>query len=84
MGMTATFDNIFVEPLVEKDGNVIVPPMFRRKHMNVMKGVTVKCGPDALVGENETILFNKWQDNIVEVDGKKMLIIKPYHILAIK
>jgi hypothetical protein len=81
--MTATFDNIFVEPAIEKEGDVFVPPMFRRKYKNVMRGTTVKCGPLSNVAENETILFSKWQDNFVEIDGKQLLLIKPQHIFAI-
>ena len=84
MGIKPTYDNIFVEPLTEKDGQVFVPPMFRRRHKETMKGITVKCGPDAIVSEGEEILFNTWQDNMIEFEGKKMLIIKPHHIIAIQ
>jgi len=82
--MTATHDNIFVEPFIEKEGEVFVPPIFRRRHQMVMKGKTVHCGPNAIISEGETVLFSKWADNEITLEGKKLLMIKPYHILAIQ
>lgn len=82
--MIATEDNIFVKCIEEKEGALHIPPVFRRKNQIVMRGVTVNVGPEAIVGVGETIIFNKWQDNMIVINNETLLLIKPYHILAIQ
>lgn len=82
--MIATEDNIFVKRIEENKGELHIPPMFQRKNQVVMRARTVLCGPDAIIGPGETVICNKWQDNEITIDGEKLLLIKPFHILAIQ
>lgn len=84
MKIKATEDNIFVHPLPVEEGKVYVPPAFARKTQESLLGVVVAVGPDGQINVGDTILFYRYQDNSIEVNGQFVLIIKPHSLLAIK
>lgn len=84
MRIIATEDNIFVHPLPAEEGKVYVPPVFQRKNKESLLGVVVAVGPEGKINVGDTVLFTKYQDNGIEVDGQFLYIIKPMSLLAIK
>lgn len=84
MRIVATEDNIFVHPLPAEEGKVYVPPVFARKNQESILGVVVAVGPDGRISVGDTVLFYKYQDNGIEVNGQFLYIIKPMSLLAIK
>lgn len=84
MKIIATEDNIFVHPLPAEEGKVYVPPVFQRKNKESLLGVVVAVGPEGKINVGDTVLFTKYQDNGIEVDGQFLYIIKPMSLLAIK
>ncbi len=84
MRIEACADNIFVKVIEEKDGDLHIPPVFRRKNQPALHGVVIACGPTSRVQEKDEILFHKWEDNTIILNHETMVIIKPHSILAIK
>lgn len=84
MKIVATEDNIFVHPLPAEQGGVYVPPVFQRKNQESLLGVVVAVGPEGRVEVGTQVVFFKYQDNGIEIDGQFLLIIKPMSLLAIK
>lgn len=84
MRLLPAADNIYVKPLEEKQGAVFVPPVFRRKNSTALRGVVKFAGPRSLVAVDDCLLFNKWEDNEVEVNGEKLLLINKAAIIAVE
>lgn len=84
MRIEATADNIFVRPQDETAGPIFIPPVFRRRHATAFRGVVVEAGPDALVNAGDNIVFNKWEDNPIVLNGNKVFTIKPSSIIAVE
>jgi len=84
MKIIATEDNIFVHPLPAEEGKVYVPPVFQRKNQESLLGVVIAMGPEGKINVGDVILFYKYQDNGIEVNGQFLFIIKPHSLVAIK
>lgn len=84
MRVEAREDNIFVKIIEEKDGDLHIPPGFRRRNQPALRGTVEVAGPDAKVAVGDELIFHKWEDNELVYKGNKVLIIKPHSILAIK
>lgn len=75
---------IFVKPIVEIHSKLILPPVFQRNMETVQRGVVKACGPQSHVQVGETIVFDKWQDNGIELNGDKLLVIQPHSVIAVE
>lgn len=84
MTLEATEDNIFVSPLPAEEGKIHIPPVFQRRNQESLIGVVGYVGPDGKIGVGETVVFYKYQDNGIEINGELFYIIKPMSLLAIK
>lgn len=74
---------IFVKPIVEET-KLILPPIFKSKMDTVKRGIVRACGPQSHVNEGETIVFDKWQDNTVLINGEQLIIIQPNSVIAVE
>lgn len=75
---------IFVKPITEVGSKLILPPIYKKSLDTVQRGVVKACGPDSFVNPEETIVFDKWVDNSILLNGERLLIIQPNHIIAIE
>ena len=75
---------IFVKPIDQSESKLILPPVFRQLMETVKRGVVHFAGPQAHVSPGETIVFNKWQDSDIMVNGEKLLILQPNAVIAVE
>lgn len=78
------------EQITKTAGGIIIPDTAKEKPM---QGVVVAAGLGAIntdgkrsqmdVKVGDTVLFGKWSGTEVELDGKKLLIMKESDIMAI-
>lgn len=74
---------IFVTP-IQQESRIILPPIFQKAMNTVQRGMVKACGPKSHVNVGETIVFDKWQDNAIKIEGQEMLIIKPNSVIAVE
>lgn len=74
---------ILVKPIIEET-KLILPPMFKAKMDTVKRGIVRACGPQSHVNVGETIVFDKWQDNTILINGEQVFIIQPNSVIAVE
>lgn len=77
-------NNILVEILEEETSNIFIPPVFKAGMADCKIGKVFDHGPKAKVSIGATVLFGKWQGEEVVYQGKRLSVIKPQAIAAIK
>jgi co-chaperonin GroES (HSP10) len=75
---------IFVKPITEPGSKLILPPIYKKNLDTVQRGVVKACGPDSFVTPEETIVFDKWVNNEVILNGERLLIIQPHHVITVE
>lgn len=75
---------IFVRPIIEANSKLILPPIFRQSMETARRGVVVHAGPKAFVEPGETIVFDKWTDNPIKINGEQLLTIQPHSVIAVE
>lgn len=75
---------IFVKLISEVHSKLILPPVFQKRMENAQRGIVKACGPLSYVNEGEIIVFDKWADNAIELNGEKLLIIQPNAVVAVE
>lgn len=79
-----TSDRLVVEPFKteEKTENGIIIPQSAQEKMT--KGTVVSVGKDVCeVKEGDTVLYGKYAGTEVDIDGKKLLLMKENDVIAI-
>lgn len=81
--MQAFKNFIFIKEL-PSESKLILPPVFQKQAQEVKRGIVKACGPKSHVNAGETIVFSKWEDNTVRINGEDLLIIKPNSVFAVE
>jgi co-chaperonin GroES (HSP10) len=77
-------DNIFLEPIDKKVTSLIVPPKARYRSKQFLSAKVIAIG--RLVNQvqiGDEVAYAKDTGTEVEFDDKKMVVIKPRHILGV-
>lgn len=81
-------DRVLIEPAKAEEvtaAGIIIPDSAKEKPL---KGVVVACGngtkdEEMLVKESDVVLYGKYAGTEIDVDGKKMLMMRQSDIMAI-
>ena len=88
MNLQPLEDRVLVEPMEEMEsktsGGIIIPDTAKEKpRMGVVKSVGTDAKLQKIVKAGDKVLYGKYSGDEIELDGKKLLIVKKEDILAI-
>lgn len=82
--MTPFSNKIFVTPLEKPVTSLLIPPKYAYKSKGFLSGIVVSKGKKVIeVDDGDEVAYHKDSGKEVEIDGKKMVVIRPVDILAV-
>lgn len=83
MTITTHRNYIFLKPITE-DSKLVLPPIFLKSLQTAQRGVVKYCGPSSFVNEGETVVFDKYTDEKVQINGEELVVAQPHQIIAVE
>ena len=88
MNLQPLEDRVLIEPMEESEsktsGGIIIPDTAKEKpRMGVVKAVGTDEKLQKIVKAGDKVLYGKYSGDEIEIDNKKLLIVKKEDILAI-
>ena len=88
MNLQPLEDRVLIEPMEETEtktsGGIIIPDTAKEKpRMGIVKSVGTDEKLQKIVKAGDKVLYGKYSGDEIELEGKKLLIVKKEDILAI-
>lgn len=77
-----TSTNIFVSPIDKPVSTLLIPPKYAYKSKQFYSGKVVATGYDQ-VSVGDEIAYSKDGGIEIELEGQKLIVIKPKHLIAV-